>query len=237
MTYNFFQPQKLIINELEVQNGERNLTEVSLTIGEKKIDPPYSFTIFKPHISEEDYFNLASEDIACELLDGNLIIHSPALLEHEELFRFLFTLLDLFALRTHQGRILGSRFVMQLEPNFITEPDLIFIDKETSNRLKETYLEGSAPFVIEILSPSTRETDLSKKLPRYLSKGVHEVWIVDPENRSITVHCPNMEPTHFQGTDKLECKTLKRLWILPEWLWTRRADYPEDIIDEICIQT
>ena len=47
-----------------------------LEIAEKKVEPP--FIIFKPQVTEKEYYEFATEDISCELIDGMLIIHSPA---------------------------------------------------------------------------------------------------------------------------------------------------------------
>ncbi len=39
--------------------------------------------------------------------------------------------------------------------------------------------------VIEILSPSTRNTDRHRKRPAYLAHGVAEVWLVDIDAKSL----------------------------------------------------
>ncbi len=44
---------------------------------DREIFPPY--LIRKPGISEEEYFEMTDEDSLCELLYGELIMHSPAL--------------------------------------------------------------------------------------------------------------------------------------------------------------
>jgi Uma2 family endonuclease len=39
--------------------------------------------------------------------------------------------------------------------------------------------------VVEVLSPSTTKTDRHRKRPAYLAHGVHEVWLIDEEARSV----------------------------------------------------
>lgn len=41
--------------------------------------------------------------------------------------------------------------------------------------------------VVEILSPSTSRRDRRRKPPKYFQAGAEEVWIVDPEARTIEV--------------------------------------------------
>ena len=49
-------------------------------------------------------------------------------------------------------------------------------------------IKGAPPFIIEILSPSSRSKDLLLKAYKYHAAGVEEYWIVDPENRQVTVY-------------------------------------------------
>jgi Uma2 family endonuclease len=44
--------------------------------------------------------------------------------------------------------------------------------------------------VFEILSPTSRRRDRRVKAPLYLSAGVREVWLVDPEERRVEIVTP-----------------------------------------------
>ena len=50
-------------------------------------------------------------------------------------------------------------------------------------------MEGTPDFVVEILSPSNAFLDKTAKLRVYARTGVSELWIVDPEARSVAVYC------------------------------------------------
>jgi Uma2 family endonuclease len=41
---------------------------------------------------------------------------------------------------------------------------------------------------VEIISPSETATTINRKLEAYLKWGVPEVWLIDPEMRTIFVH-------------------------------------------------
>ena len=44
--------------------------------------------------------------------------------------------------------------------------------------------------VAEVVSPSDRAVEVSGKALAWLEAGVRLVWVVDPENRTVTVHRP-----------------------------------------------
>jgi len=52
----------------------------------------------------------------------------------------------------------------------------------------DDYYKGVPTLVVEILSKSTRRKDLIKKLDLYMSCGIGEYWIVNPDNKEVTVY-------------------------------------------------
>ena len=130
-----------------------------------RLEPPYMVT--KPHVSEEEYFALTDEDTNSELIEGELIMFSPATPHHERVFRFLLTILNLHVRRHNLGEVFGSRLPMRLKPRTLPEPDILFVSRERLNLIKETFLEGSADLVIEVISRGTRRHDLARKRPLY----------------------------------------------------------------------
>jgi len=188
-----------------------------IEIFDKIIEPP--FIILKPGISEEEYFKIANEDISCELIKGLLVIHSPASLKHENIFQMLLTLLKHYLEATKYGKVIGSRFVMRLAADLIFEPELLILMSDTLNKLNQTYLDGPADFLIEILSPSTRETDLVHKIPICLEKGVKEIWAIDPEAEELTVFILGERPKTYSGNETVKSAVIKGFWIQLGWIW------------------
>ena len=60
-------------------------------------------------------------------------------------------------------------------------------------------------FIMEVLSPSTKQVDMLIKLNKYYEAGVREYWIVDPDRETITVYdFENMELNqHYTFNDKV----------------------------------
>ncbi|MFX0102545.1 MAG: Uma2 family endonuclease [Candidatus Hodarchaeota archaeon] len=192
------------------------------------------YVFLKPDVSEEEFWELANEDSNFELVDGVLMIHSPASKEHEEIFLYLSKILGFFLEETNQGQLFGSRFVMRLSEKWNPEPDIMIITPSNYNNIKENMYDGPANIVIEILSKSTKEIDLNKKLPKYLEAGVEEVWIIDPFERSIKIHSKEKVNSwvDVKSDDKIKSKVLLDVPLKVKWLWNR-TDYPaNEVIKE-----
>ncbi len=211
------------------------MAKLTFEISTKSVEPP--FVLIKPGVSDEEFFEFMEEDIACELLGGVLIVHSPASLEREEIFQFLLIMLNRFLAKSGKGKVLGSRFIMRLAQGIIPEPDLMVLTPRSQVQLKDTFLEGPADIVFEILSPSTREIDLSKKLPQYITHGVREVWIVDPEAQEIQIHRPEKSTETYVNEQRASSSVLSEFWIRPVWLWNLSNYDPGDCLEEVLSTT
>ena len=187
-----------------------------LTINNKPLIEPYS--IYIPEKSFENLLKYANEDISCELLDGVLVIHSPASFKHESIFKFLLTLLEIYGTKKKIGTPFGSRFMMKLSDKWAPEPDIMFLTPDDQINLQENYLLGPASVVFEILSKTTRIDDLEKKLPNFLKFGVKEVWIIDPEEQKVEIHWPTAKST-FSDDTWVTSKIITNFKIKMSWLW------------------
>ncbi|MBQ0058622.1 MAG: Uma2 family endonuclease [Lachnospiraceae bacterium] len=69
---------------------------------------------------------------------------------------------------------------------------------------------GAPDFIVEVLSPSTRDKDMHIKASKYKKAGVKEYWMIDPSRRMIIVYLFSKEeanalpfPTIYQMTDDI----------------------------------
>jgi len=70
----------------------------------------------------------------------------------------------------------------------VMQPDLVVLcDLENNINEKGRYM-GTPTLTLEILSPSTRSIDMLYKLNTFMTSGVSEYWLVDPDNQMITVY-------------------------------------------------
>ena len=70
-------------------------------------------------------------------------------------------------------------------------PDIAVVCDES--KVSEQGIFGAPDWVLEIVSPSTRQNDYHKKLHKYMDAGVKEYWIVDMDRQMVSV-CINGEP-------------------------------------------
>jgi Uma2 family endonuclease len=186
------------------------------------IEPPY--LVVKPDMTEADFYRLADEDSDWEYLDGRVVMHSPASYRHEDLFRFLLTLLSTYLEEAGGAVVLGSRYPMRLDAHWSPEPDLMVVRSQRRRFLKRQHLEGPADFVVEIASDSDPRLDYREKLPRYRQAGIEEMWIVDQFTRQVLAETKLADGYHARTlhTGRLECRVLPGFWIDVGWLWKKR---------------
>ena len=65
------------------------------------------------------------------------------------------------------------------------QPDVLVA---TRSALTEVDLPGAPLLAVEVLSASTRRSDLTLKRERYERAGVASYWVVDPAGPSLLVH-------------------------------------------------
>ena len=141
--------------------------------------------------SEQDYFNLANEDLKVEFDGECLYIHSPATKKHEKLNHKLITLIDAYLINNPSfGEVIGSRFALKLPNGKRPEPDLVIVPP---NKVKDndSVYEGIPRTVIELTSPSTRKHDLGEKLSWYKEAKIPEILIIDTEDKVLLSYCYN----------------------------------------------
>jgi Uma2 family endonuclease len=156
----------------------------------RSLRPP--FLLHHYDATPQDYELVTDEDLKCEYVDGELIVHSPASLEHEELVLFVGALLREFIVPRRLGRVFGSNAVMQLGQRRFS-PDVSVLLASHSGRIRERRVVGPMDLVVEVISGSTRGYDTETKVPAYREGRVGEIWLVDAERRQFTVHASTGE--------------------------------------------
>ncbi len=87
-------------------------------------------------------------------------------------------------------------------------PDFVFIAAEQlpdDEASRNGPFSGAPDFAVEILSPDDRPRRVLDKILFYLRHGVRLVWLVDPEDRTVTVYAPgNDSGQPLTGGDVLD---------------------------------
>jgi Uma2 family endonuclease len=151
----------------------------------RSLQPPFLLRHFDA--TPEDYETITDEDLKCEYIDGELIVHSPASFEHEELALFVGALLREFVSGRGLGRVVGSNAVMQLGQRRFS-PDVSVLLAPNDGRIRQKRVMGPVDLAVEVISASTRAYDFETKLSAYREGRVGEIWLIDAERRQFVVH-------------------------------------------------
>lgn len=136
----------------------------------------------------EDIYALP-EGQRAELIDGQIYFMAPPGYTHQKLLGRLHQIIaNYIEKKGGKCEALPAPFAVFLyeddDKNYL-EPDICVIcDQE---KIDEKGCHGAPDWIIEIVSPSSRQRDYIKKMLIYGTVGVREYWIVDPEKQIVTV--------------------------------------------------
>jgi Uma2 family endonuclease len=120
-----------------------------------------------------------------ELLNGELLVTPAPSPAHELLANELRALLEPYVRRHSLGRVFVPRSVVRASGSEL-EPDLMV--RPVPAVLPDSWERMPVPLLVaEILSPTTRQRDLSPKCEFYRECGVATYWCVDGDARAIRV--------------------------------------------------
>ena len=192
---------------------------VEVKLGQQSVDLP--FTLRVPGVTEELFEELVDPDTRAELIDGVMIVHSPAAMDHDDVGGFLRGLLGFFGDAKGLGKALGPDSVVHLATCRKFAPDIYFLLQEHVPMPLPKEFEGAPDFVIEILSPSNRDDDLEDKRPAYREAGVGEIWFVDPENRQILIDRKRKRRyvEEVVASGRAASEMVAGFWVDASWLW------------------
>ena len=185
---------------------------------------PHSAPEIPSGMTYEEFLDWLDEDTRSEWVDGQIILMSPASRVHQSIVNFIANLLTLFADAHESGEVIPGPFQMKLpvRPSG-REPDVLFLAKDRCHLLHDTYLDGPADLVVEVISKESRGRDTLDKREEYEQSGVREYWLVDPERREFTVFRRKarrfVEERLSRG--RFESTVLAGLWLEVDWLWRK----------------
>ena len=197
-------------------------------IGVTQRQPPAGKT------SYEAFLAWANEDTLGEWVEGEVVMYSPASDRHQDLVRFLTTVLGIYVEVHRLGVVRPAPFQMKLKNG--REPDLLFIASDHLNRLRETYLDGPADLVVEIVSPESVGRDRGDKFYEYAQGGVPEYWLIDPQIEWADFYRLDGEryrPAFSGDQGTYHADVLPDFWIRVEWLWQDPLPSPIRAVAEI----
>jgi len=145
------------------------------------------------------------EDMKAEFINGEIIVHSPALHKHSSVVLFLGTLLNAFVNTRELGVVTIKKALVELTRNSY-EPDICYFGPAKVTTIQPELLYYPAPdLVVEVLSKSTKKNDREVKFEDYAAHGVAEYWIIDSTRQTVETFTPdaNLEVYKAVGTFRM----------------------------------
>jgi Uma2 family endonuclease len=205
-----------------------------LTVEGEEVQEPYLIRI--GGWSEERYFREAPETRIVEFEDGEIIVHSPAGIRHQQVTGFLTFLLRGYGETRSLGTALNGPAVVRLRPGLLYEPDIFFVRSEQRSHLEAEYFSGSPALIVEIVSRGSRGYDLRIKATSFHEHLVEEYWAVDMEKECLFQHLlsSDYQPAPFsQG--RVKSHAVPGFWIDTSWLWQKTLPPPPSCLEHIIL--
>jgi Uma2 family endonuclease len=192
---------------------------IDVTCDRRSIDLPYMIQVYD--VTEEMFDEVVDEDTKAELIDGVMIVHSPASMEHDSIGGFLRGIMSFYSDSKGLGVVLGPDSLIHLAPGRKCAPDVFFIRQERVPMPLPKEFQGVPELVVEVLSPSNRHYDLRDKRLVYREAGVGEVWFIDSALRQIILdrRQAGSYTEEVVITGPVSSAVLTGFWIDASWLW------------------
>jgi prevent-host-death family protein len=142
--------------------------------------------------SYDEFLHLQQRsDERYEYIDGEIYLVASPKTAHQTVITELFGIFYNFFQDTNCTPIVAPYDIelRRTSENInIVQPDMMIICDLEEKLNEADYYKGVPSLVVEVLSKSTRRKDLIQKLDLYMSCGVSEYWIVNPDNQEVTVY-------------------------------------------------
>ncbi len=133
-----------------------------------------------------DYLNLPEES-RYEILDGDLLMSPAPTTIHQSIVKKLTRILARILEDSGAGEVFVAPCDVILSDTDVVQPDVFFVSRERAPIVKERGVFGAPDLVVEVLSSATAERDRTVKAKLYARAGVKELWLIDPESKTIEV--------------------------------------------------
>lgn len=188
-------------------------------------------------LSFEKFLDWCGETTRVEWVRGEVIVLSPVSDRHQDLSGFLTSVLRIYVEVKGLGWVWNAPFVMRLEQTPSgREPDVMFLKTAHLDRLQETYLDGSADLVIEVVSKESIGRDRGDKFVEYERGGIPEYWLIDPIRQQVEFYRFD-EDGHYAAIHPaggiFRSEALADFWLRVDWLWEDPLPRVLDVVREL----
>jgi Uma2 family endonuclease len=143
----------------------------------------------------------------CELVRGVPRVSEPPGGLHGRIAAGIVARLGHHVERLGLGTVLvAAGYVLRRGPDTVRGPDVSFVSvaRLPPDQIPEQFIPGAPDLAVEILSPSSRWSEVEEKIADYFAAGARLVWVVDPGERRVIVRYPDRPPRVVAPGETLE---------------------------------
>ena len=115
-------------------------------------------------------------------------------------------------------------FRLETEPDTVRAPDVAWIASGRITQGTQGYPDLAPDLAVEVKSPSNSNAEMDEKASMWLAYGSQQVWILNPENTTVIVRQPNIEPVILGEDDVLDGGELLPGFFIEVWRLFRRQE-------------
>jgi len=156
-------------------------------------------TIAADHFTVSDLAQFDGQNGRHELLDGALLVTPLGTSRHQSLCLALGAALRSYVLRQQLGAVFAPGRVI-VDPRTALEPDVLVVPGPRATASLPWESHAAPVLAVEVLSPSTRSFDHVQKRAAYLRRSAAEYWVVDADERVVTIVRPGRPDERAIGT-------------------------------------
>lgn len=128
-----------------------------------------------------------------EVENGVPVEMPPTRRPHGLVCWFVITALTDYVRRRGAGHVLPNDcgLIVRQLPLTLRGPDvMLFLNALALDDTRPEYVDDTPALIVEVVSPTDRIGQITRRVTQYQAMGVPMVWIVDPEERTVDVHRP-----------------------------------------------
>ena len=147
----------------------------------------------------------------CELVEGRVVRLSPTKPQHGNVESYFTHLLCSFVYPRELGQVQGGEvgIYTHRNPDTVRAADILFISHQRlAQATPADFLDIAPELIVEILSPTDRQSEVEKKLREYFAIGVDVALVIDPDGRTVRVYRSPAEVLELQAGDVLTIESV-----------------------------
>jgi Uma2 family endonuclease len=144
-------------------------------------------------ITADEYATLPppADGSPTELVHGGVVVMSPPSFLHGLVQGNVYFVLKLYANQHKSGRVtVESGVLTETGPDTVRGPDVAYWSYATlpADQVPVVFSNVAPDLVAEVVSPSNSRKDIATKVREFFKLGAKMIWVVDPEERTVTVY-------------------------------------------------